>query len=81
MEIVAAAEGGPAGAGEVTRSAETEQQSGPQVEGDPLALHDDNSNGRITCTEARRHGIAPMRSDHPAYRYMWNPDGDGVVCE
>ena len=29
-----------------------------------LAMYDDN--GRITCKEARRHGIPPVRSDHPA---------------
>lgn len=22
-----------------------------------------------------------VRSDHPAYQYMRDPDGDGVVCE
>ena len=46
-----------------------------------LALYDDNGNGRITCKEARRHGIAPVRGDYPAYRYMRDGDGDGVVCE
>ena len=48
---------------------------------DVLARYDDNGNGRITCGEARRHGIAPVRRDHPAYRYMRDGDGDGVVCE
>ena len=42
---------------------------------------DDNGNGRISCAEARRHGIAPVRRGHPAYRYMRDADGDGVVCE
>ena len=51
------------------------------AEGDPLSLYDDNGNGRITCAEAREHDIAPVRSDHPAYPYMRDPDGDGVVCE
>ena len=49
--------------------------------GEPLALYDDNRNGRITCKEARRHGIAPVPRSHPAYRYMRDGDGDGVVCE
>ena len=49
--------------------------------GDALALYDDNRNGRITCKEARRHGIAPVPRSHPAYRYMRDGDGDGVVCE
>ena len=49
--------------------------------GDPLELYDDNGNGRITCAEARRHGIAPVPRSHPAYRYMRDADGDGVVCE
>ena len=48
---------------------------------DALAMYDDNGNGRITCAEARAHGIAPVRSDHPAYPYMNDADGDGVVCE
>ena len=47
----------------------------------PLALYDDNANGRITCAEARAHGIAPVGADHPAYAYMNDRDGDGVVCE
>ena len=48
---------------------------------DALALYDDNGNGRITCAEARAHGIAPVRRGHPAYQYMRDADGDGVVCE
>ena len=47
----------------------------------PLALYDDNRNGRISCAEARAHGIAPVYSTHPAYPYMTDGDGDGVVCE
>ena len=46
-----------------------------------LEKYDDNGNGRITCSEARNHGIAPVSRDHPAYRYMRDGDGDGVVCE
>ncbi len=49
--------------------------------GDTLALYDDNGNGRITCKEARRHGIAPVPRTHPAYSYMHDGDGDGMVCE
>ena len=49
--------------------------------GGALSLYDDNRNGRITCKEARRHGIAPVPRSHPAYRYMRDGDGDGVVCE
>lgn len=48
---------------------------------DALAKWDDNGNGRITCAEARRHGIAPVARGHPAYRFMRDGDGDGVVCE
>ena len=48
---------------------------------DALRLYDDNRNGRITCAEARRHGIAPVPRGHPAYRFMHDRDGDGVVCE
>ena len=46
-----------------------------------LAMYDDNGNGRITCAEARAHGIAPVHRGHPAYEYMRDADGDGVVCE
>ena len=48
---------------------------------DALSRYDDNRNGAITCAEARRHGIAPVPRSHPAYRYMRDADGDGVVCE
>ena len=48
---------------------------------DALARWDDNGNGRITCAEARRHGIAPVPRGHPAYEFMRDGDGDGVVCE
>ena len=48
---------------------------------DALRLYDTNGNGRITCKEARRHGIAPVPRGHPAYTYMYDRDGDGVVCE
>jgi len=48
---------------------------------DVLQKYDDNRNGRITCKEARRHGIAPVPSSHPAYPYMRDGDGDGIVCE
>ena len=48
---------------------------------DALERWDDNGNGQITCAEAQRHGIAPVPRDHPAYRFMRDGDGDGVVCE
>ncbi len=53
----------------------------PTVIAVALRLYDDNRNGRITCAEARRHGIAPVPRGHPAYPYMRDGDGDGVVCE
>ena len=48
---------------------------------DVLSRYDSNGNGRITCAEARQHGIAPVPRSHPAYRYMHDGDNDGVVCE
>lgn len=53
----------------------------PASASDALALYDDDGDGRIICAEARRHGIDPVRRDHPAYPYMRDGDGDGVVCE
>ena len=46
-----------------------------------LACYDDNGNGRITCKEARNHKITPVYRTHPAYQYMRDADGNGVVCE
>ena len=46
-----------------------------------LNEYDDNGNGRITCAEARSHGLAPVLRGHPAYPCMRDGDGDGVVCE
>ncbi|TMO88105.1 excalibur calcium-binding domain-containing protein [Pseudoalteromonas ruthenica] len=48
---------------------------------DALSKYDINKNGRITCSETRAHGIAPVYSNHPAYEHMNDRDGDGVVCE
>ena len=53
----------------------------PAPEADALAMYDDNRNGRISCAEARAHGIAPVHMEHPAYEFMRDADGDGVVCE
>ncbi len=58
-----------------------EPRTEPDATADALRLWDDNGNGRITCKEARRHGIAPVPRGHPAYPYMRDGDGDGVVCE
>ena len=53
----------------------------PAQGGNALELYDSNGNGRITCAEAREHGIAPVPRGHPAYKYMNDRDNDGVVCE
>ena len=36
----------------------------PSTDVDALAQWDDNGNGRITCAEARAHGIAPVHHDY-----------------
>ena len=46
-----------------------------------LQRYDDNGNGRISCREARRHGIAPAAREHPAYPYIRDLDRDGIACE
>ena len=68
--------GGQAQVAEPTPSA-----AAPSTGDDALHRWDTNGNGRITCREAREHGIASVRRGHPAYRFMRDGDGDGVVCE
>ena len=46
----------------------------PRGRDDVLVRYDDNGNGRITCKEARRHAIAPVRRSHPAYPYTRRRD-------
>lgn len=67
--------------GRRSQRATTRPRRAPSSSAGPLQLYDDNGNGRITCAEARRHGIAPVARSHPAYRYMNDRDNDGVVCE
>ena len=59
----------------------SDADSRPLASSDALSEYDDDGNGRISCAEARRHGIAPVSSSHPAYPFMHDGDGDGVVCE
>ena len=53
----------------------------PSRAANPLEQWDDNGNERISCAEARAHEIATVARNHPAYPYMNDADGDGVVCE
>lgn len=46
-----------------------------------LPLYDFNGDGVVSCEEARRLGVVPVRRGHPAYPYMDDLDGDGVVCD
>ena len=79
-EMVMLAPGGSATATATLTQVPPEIPS-PAPDVDALAMWDDNGNGRITCAEARAHGIVPVRRGHPAYQYMRDADGDGVVCE
>ncbi|MCH2254850.1 MAG: excalibur calcium-binding domain-containing protein [Vicinamibacterales bacterium] len=69
--------GGGGGSRQGTQTRQAPRSGGSTA----LQQYDDNGNGRITCAEARRHGIAPVRRGHPAYRYMNDRDNDGIVCE
>lgn len=55
--------------------------SSTPISADALNMYDDNKNGRITCAEARAHGITPVRRGHVAYGFMNDRDNNGVVCE
>ena len=61
-------------------AAATAGPSAPQDDG-ALQLEDGNGNGRITCTEARKHRINPVSRGHLAYELMNDGDGDGIVCD
>ena len=63
------------------QTAEPTAGAGAARTDDALTRWDTNGNGRITCKEARQHGITPVHREHPAYRFMRDRDGDGVVCE
>ena len=71
----------PTDSGAPQTTATTTPTTIPAADMDALAIYDDDDNGRISCAEARAHGIAPVRRGHPAYQYMNDRDGDGVVCE
>lgn len=62
-------------------SGHAQGESASVCESDPLGCYDDNGNGRITCAEARNHGIAPVPDTHPAYKYMRDANNNGMVCE
>ena len=62
-------------------ASEREADTSTRGNGDALTRYDDNRSGRITCKEARRHGIAPLRRGYPAYRYTRDGDGNGIMCE
>ncbi|KHT57753.1 hypothetical protein RJ44_15145 [Alteromonas macleodii] len=47
----------------------------------PLERYDTNNNGKISRAEARSHRIASVKRSHPAYEFMYDRDGDGIVCE
>ena len=72
---------GTLGTGTATPTSAAPATPTPSQNIDALALRDDNANGRISCSEARAHGIAPVQRDHPAHQFMRDADGDGVVCE
>ena len=64
-----------------TQVAEPTPRAAAPTAGDTLRRWDTNGNGRITCKEAQQHGIAPVHREHPAYQFMRDGDGDGMVCE
>ena len=46
-----------------------------------FSRYDDNRNGWVSCAEAERHGLTPVRRGDPAYPWMRDADEDGIVCE
>ena len=64
----------------VPRSATSPQRPTPPAS-EALARWADHGTGRMTCADARRHGTAPVRRDHPADPHMRDADNDGIVCE
>ena len=56
-------------------------RSRPATGEELLERYDDNGNGRISCAEARAHGIAPVRRRDAIYPYVIDRDKNGVACE
>lgn len=82
-EMIGPGAAGAHGAPEPAAGQPEPSRRAPSAAIDALRRWDDNGNGngRITCKEARRHGIAPVPRGHPAYPFMRDRDGDGMVCE
>lgn len=79
--VLAGCESAALEAGECEAAAPAAARPAADAGGPALRAYDDDRNGRISCREARRHGIAPVARGHPAYAHMRDGDGDGVVCE
>ena len=62
-------------------SGDSSASEGAESGTDALERWDEDGNGSITCKEARKYGIAPVKRGHPAYKHMRDGDGDGWVCE
>ena len=80
MEVVVVGSASPAAAEELspTPAAEnTPTAEAAQAEGDPLALYDDNGNGRITCAKARtaRDYASAQRSSSVRVYAGWGRGG------
>ena len=61
--------------------AESTPRAGAPSTDDALSRRDTNGNGGLHAARPGEHGIAPVHGEHPAYRFMRDGGGDGVVCE
>lgn len=44
-------------------------------------MYDDNKNGCIICVEVWVYGIVLVDKFYLVYLFMYDVDGDGIVCE
>ena len=71
----------PASTDSADSSAKEKAKEPSPSEQSPLQLYDSNKDGKISCAEARKHKIAPVKREHPAYRFMNNRNNNEVACE
>ena len=81
VQMIFVANAVPVSSGQAARPAPAQPAAQSPRADESWRQWDANGNGKISCSEARDAGIAPVRLGHAAYPHMNDRDGDGIVCE